>query len=139
MTDPVKDTAKLAEEVFGETLGKEWRSQMTVQARIITAKQNIKYLQRYKRLVANGLDNLRSVLKWYHLYQRLRLSIDCYMFKHELSPRVDKLCAEWERVIKFPNNMILGIAQKEQALFEQNYKKSLAIMARMPNSDSMEG
>lgn len=139
MTDPVKDTAKLAEEVFGEIHGKEWRAQVATQSRIILAKSKIAYLQRYKRMVGNGLDGLRGKLKWYHLYQRVRLNIHCYVFKHELSPRVDKLCAEWERVIKFPNNMIFDMAKKEQALFEQDYKKSLAIMARLPNTDSMEG
>lgn len=139
MTDPVKDTYELAEEILGEIHGKAWRTQVATQSRIILAKRKIAYLQRYKRMVANGLDSLRSNLKWYHLYQRLKLTIHCYIFKHGLSPRVDKLCAEWERVIKFPNNMILNIAKKEQALFEKDYKTSLSIMARMPNTDSMEG
>ena len=139
MTDPVKDTMKLAEEVFEDVMGKEWRANVTVQARIQMAKNNIAYLQRFKRLTANGLDSIRNRLCWYHIYQRCALTSHYYFFNKHMVPRIEKLCTEWERVIKFPNNMILGLAKKEQAQFEKDYKASLTIMARLPNTDSMEG
>lgn len=139
MTDPVKDTMKLAEEVFGDIMGKEWRASVAVQARIIMAKSNIARIQRCKRMCANGLDSIRMNLKWYQIYQRLNYHLNNYFFRTSLSVRVDKLTADWERVIKFPNNMILSMAKEEQAKFEKDFKVTLSHMARLPNTDSMEG
>lgn len=138
MTDPVKDTYKLAEEVFGDIHGKEWRAQVAVQARIKLAKMNIAYLQRYNRLVKRGLTEMKDNLRWWQPYSYLRWRINWFFYEKSLNPRIKELVVSWERVIKFPNNLILGQTRKEHEEFCRIHKKSLAIMRNLPNQDMME-
>ena len=132
MTDPVKELRDMM-------LGSGRTSQeICFQARIVKAKGHIAELQRFKRLTGTGLSNLKAKLKWWDTVGRIR----CYFYFRSyhlgMVPRVEKLCAEWERVIKFPNNMIFEIAKKEQAQFEKDYGVSWAMFQRLPNTDSAE-
>ena len=64
MTNPVKELTELMDEIHG---GAEWRKQIAFQARITMAKNNIAYLQRFKRLVRNGLvlhADLYPLIDW---------------------------------------------------------------------------
>lgn len=136
MTNPVKELTELMDEIHG---GAEWRKQIAFQARITMAKNNIAYLQRFKRLVRNGLDSLKGKVKWWDLINHFKVWFYNRGYHMDMCPRVDKLCADWERVIKFPNNLVFAEAKKEQAKFEQDYKNALRIMRNMNDIDSMEG
>lgn len=136
MTIPVKELSEMMDEIHG---GNEWRKQIAFQARITMAKNNIAYLQRFKRLTKNGLASLKAKVKWWDLINRFKVWFYHRGFYMDMCPRVDKLCADWERVIKFPNNLVFNEAKKEQAKFEQDYKNALRILRTMNDLDSMEG
>lgn len=135
MANPVKELSTLMDEIHG---GNEWRQNVAFQARIALAKRNINELQRFQRLVLNGLESIRFRLKWWHLYQRAALWCHRRGYEYDLAPRIKELCGSWERVIKFPNNLVFNEAKKEQAKFEKDYKQALAIFHRQHDKDSME-
>lgn len=134
MIDPVKETSDIAEQIFG----KDYRTQVTFQARIKLAKMNIAYLQRYGRLVKRGLTEMKDNLRWWQLYSYLRWRIDWFFYEKSLSLRIKELVVSWERVIKFPNNLVFEQAKKEHEEFCRAHRTSLAIMRNLPNQDMME-
>ena len=91
MIDPVKETSDIAEQIFG----KDYRTQVTFQARIKLAKMNIAYLQRYGRLVKRGLTEMKDNLRWWQLYSYLRWRIDWFFYEKSLSLRIKELVVSW--------------------------------------------